>query len=272
MSFCVPRVCRGYPWPWRRQRSELILARRASDRPPTAGGLNTGCRGSPLRCRAQPCCRRKRPKNATINPHSTISNAIPITPSPTPARIPVAHRIAPTTSSGIANAIGLNGSLLAARSTIAAACSDAPASSLLSLRMLTAYSVSSWRLGIARSRSASSLASASTRSSLVRESGSGLFESATLRLYSRSAATRGGSRVFARDDHRMHRPRAGLFVALQRDRVALEHVLLAQSGGPSQLPRDGIDNGVQRRDQRVRALEMRRDRDLPARLTHPHHL
>src|SRR5271156_7059254 len=85
-------------------------------------------------------------------------------------------------------------------------------------------------------------------------------------------AARVGSRVLARDYHRMHRARAYLLVALERDRMTLEHVLLAQLGGPSQLPRDRIENRVERRDYRVRALEMSGERDAPARLTHAHHL
>src|ERR1019366_3856916 len=159
--------CRGHPCPLAREASiknpfarrlfYRVVAKRCAAQ--ISASSHCGCRGrSPCRRKcethrgfhiqssefpAQPCCRRKRPKNATINPHATISNAIPITPSPTAARIPVAHSIAPITNSGIANAIGLNGSFLAARSTIAAACSDWPACSLLSLRMLTAYSVSS---------------------------------------------------------------------------------------------------------------------------------
>src|SRR5260370_42662592 len=80
------------------------------------------------------------------------------------------------------------------------------------------------------------------------------------------------SGVLARDDHRMHRHWADFFVTLERNRMALEDVFLAQLRGPSQLPRDWIHDGVERRDRLVRALEMSRHRDAPARLTHAHHL
>src|ERR1700691_3038448 len=54
--------------------------------------------------------------------------------------------------------------------------------------------------------------------------------------------------------------------------MALEHVLFAQLGGPSQLPRDRIEYRIEKRNHRIRALKVRGDRDAPARLTYAHHL
>jgi len=65
-----------------------------------------------------PACyhgRGPRLKNETTSPHSTISSAIRLCRVPLRPGIPVAHRIAPITNSGIANAIGLNGSFFQAR-------------------------------------------------------------------------------------------------------------------------------------------------------------
>src|SRR5580700_2126769 len=80
------------------------------------------------------------------------------------------------------------------------------------------------------------------------------------------------SSVLASDDAVMDGERGEAAVALDRNRLAVQHVMRAQPCGPPKTFRERIDRAAESIEQRVRAGEVADDYDAAARFAHADHL